>query len=512
MVLKYQDLIIYEGKNKDEIKLDLSVKFSHNNKFIENKISEIHDIVSFLSTLDKNLANIDDLKLLLFYSFLKHEHDILFFLENKEKKLFALFNVEIKNNIQQLKKQMKNHLSFFNKRLLNKNVMFFGVLYVPEKQTTKIYTYENDEMVEWEGGLSNLLFQLVKMKFTFSNDPEKYIVSLDSNFYEKILLVSGQKIELTSHEINLIKSIKTAVKKSKITIVDEKVNFQSSIVPFHLFINKYEEKSDLLILNSDIAQHILINFKNKNWLKKVYFHPNAIKVTEDKKENYLIVIDGQNLKLKNILELTLVYKKIIIFGSNKNAMHLNKINLNKISSDLSNFGINVQYIEHNLNADLSTNKHFDSVLKFLFLPDKVNLDKNTVLTKKINICNNIGEFFQSFENLKISSKEMACFLNFNEVNLEDKFLYIKSFEKSKNITIQNATLNNNYHYVDYLYLVINLDLNEIKKNTYLINNIIRTCNRAQKELHIYLHVQSDYSEIKNKLDEIKANYFFEEKM
>ncbi len=509
MVLTYKEIIQYVGKDKEVIKKDFLNFLYKTDKIVESKINEIIDIVSFVETLDPSIENIEQMHFLLFNTFLKHEHDLIFFLENKKSNFIALFNVEIKNNLQQLKKQMKNHLVFFNKRLLNKNVMFFGVLYLPDKKVTKIYTLENDEMVEWNGTLSSIIKLFLKNNFTFNTNPEKNLMKLDMNFNEKLLLVANKSLELTSHEINLVKMVSDSVKKNKVTIVDINVDFQFSIIPFELFLNKYKNKSELIILNRVIGKQLLQNFSDNQWYLNVFYDANDVELTKDKSNITGIVIDAQNLSLKKILELSLLYKKVILFGTNKeNIVDSKIINLNKLNLDLQNLGVDVQYIEYNSFADLSSNKHFDNLVRYLFLPDKIKLDQTVSFSKSINLMDDLKSFLKHFESIddKKYSKQMVVYVDYNNPKLEDKYLFYKALNsKNSNIIIQNANFKNLSYNVDYLFLMINMDLEKIKKNSFILSNIIKTCNRTQKELIILPSSKKEYFELKDKLVKVCIN-------
>lgn len=512
MILNFPKILSLKDKDFNTIKKEFFDVFLSTNKNAESKFNEILDIIKFSTLIDQNILGINDLTFLAFESFLKHEHDLIFFMENKKNNFIALFNIEIKNNIQLLRKQMKNHLIFFNKRLLNNNVMFFGVLYIPEKHVTKIYTLENDEMIEWDLSFNEIVSLLIKNNFIFNTNPELFLKKLDSNFKEKILLTIENKIELISNEVNLIKTIKEINKKNKIVIIDMNQDFEYITLPFYLFLNKFKNNSDLLIYNPDIKKEITKYFNDYPWITNLFFDLDDIKINSENEHKNIIVTDGEQLKLNEILQLCLIYKKIILFGTNTKTTSFKNdsiLNLYKLNSDLIHLGIDSQYIEYNTSSNLVSNKHFDSLIRHLFLPDKISLDMNyNFINKTINLMNDYKQFMNSFyfSNKSLNSKYLVAYLNFDNPKFEDKLLFFKYSKNldNKNIYIKNLNLySQGLFNVDNLFLIINIELDKLKKNAYLLNDIIKICNKANKQLNILILDEKDYKNLNDKLKKIQ---------
>ena len=501
MILKYKDLKNYYKYGHKEIKAKyIDALWMYHVSSIDSKVDELLQIISFVKTLSPDIKNIDDLTFLAFYTFLKHEHDLIFFLENNKNDFVALFNVEIKNNLVQLKKQMKSHLQFFNKRLFNKNVMFFGVLYVPEKNLTKVFTFENDEMVEWPGTLTEIINVLISNNFTFNKKPEKFIFKLDGNFNEKLMLVLEDKIELTSHETNLINSIKESIIKNKIVIVDLNTDLEWIIIPFILYSNIYKQQSEILFLNNDYVEKFKDFLDIKELNKTIFYNKHKALEKINKQNKYIFVLDSIDLTMQDLLELCLIYEKIILFGSRTEKTNKSKLlNLNKLNHELTNIGIDNHLIEYNSSFGITSSKHFDSIIKYLFLPDKIKLD-NFKIDKKILLKDNLSDFFKYFEDVNPKkTKHVLAYLDFNNPKYADKRIYDGSTFKKSKITVQNIGLDIELSSVDYLFVLINMDLKRLKKNQFLLNSLIKTCNRAKKELVIYTWNKTDSDELNNKL-------------
>lgn len=494
----------------------LTSKYKYKINIDKNKKNELNQLNEFfIKNIDIHNLNIISVFLIIF----KYEHDAMLFFSKKQK--IIIIDIEIKTNSssEKAKLQIHEHLSFLGSRLDNTKYIIYGVSIIYDKLECKLYKYiaKSKKIINCKNSLKDFINNLLQSNWTQLLNSNSIIKNMGGDISETIKICEDKIIKLSSAEDTLMNWIDNNIKDNDILVIDANGGVGKTTMLFHLFFDKYLDKSEILINNYRIKNQIKSNYESKKWFEKIFFREDNINNINNFK--ILLVDEGQRLNLTQIIELSKKYEKLIIFGDQyqvfEDKYNCNYSNLPEILGELK---IKSMYTKFCSDTNRRNSKDFPILIKNLLNDQKFKMPKKKInIGEKILIYDDWEDFYYSYSHQNLHKKMFAeinaqrnicsdsCISkNFNELNGSNNPGFALNADFNSIGTVYNAFS----FEIDSVYIIISSNLEAFTSNRYLFNEIYTLATRVKKELHILLYKKDikNYCELSKKIKRKNINY------
>ena len=311
---KFRSIFLFNEKNDDENILRLSMKFKDDVIKIQTSLTDLEEIKKFFVEFYKNskqkeISDINDLNNLL--------------TKNKLKLYIEIINKDTYKNI------IKYIEEALNINKLNKESYCFKQIYEEEKLISQRNQGENNEDKENEYNiLKNTIQKFNDLKNIFENEKNKSVDNTNKFLIEIFLKYSDEEL--------LYKEIKFLKFYFNINMKDE-------------IIRKIKMNIIILALNNSI-NYILLGLKEINNIFKENIEQNVEDDILKKIDEYLVIIENENIEREKKEEILTFLKKFNIYLLGEEEQ--------KIEFDINNKKDNIKY-------NIQNRKRFLEFLKLI---------------------------------------------------------------------------------------------------------------------------------------------------
>ena len=381
---KFRSIFLFNEKNDDENILRLSMKFKDDVIKIQTSLTDLEEIKKFFVEFYKNskqkeISDINDLNNLL--------------TKNKLKLYIEIINKDTYKNI------IKYIEEAININKLNKESYCFKQIYEEEKLISQRNQGENNEDKENEYNiLKNTIQKFNDLKNIFENEKNKSVDNTNKFLIEIFLKYSDEEL--------LYKEIKFLKFYFNINMKDE-------------IIRKIKMNIIILALNNSI-NYILLGLKEINNIFKENIEQNVEDDILKKIDEYLVIIENENIEKEKKEEILTFLKKFNIYLLGEEEQ--------KIEFDINNKKDNIKY-------NIQNRKRF---LEFLKLIKNDPSSIYFILTQNEKNAKFLLEYLvESDEKKNLQEKDIQGFIK--TVQLFEKILKIK-YKYSEFIKLLNNAI------------------------------------------------------------------------